>query len=340
MAPCSVGGGRVLVETHPGFAGHDPGRSHPERPARLEAVTAGVRRCQVPATWVSPRPATRQELERVHAPGYLDAMAAFCAAGGGAVDADTVVSGGSWDAAVLGAGAAVDATERLAAGEADAAFVAVRPPGHHATAARAMGFCVLNTVAVAAAALADAGESVLVVDYDAHHGNGTQAAFSTDARVTYMSLHHWPLSPGTGRPEQTGERAGAGATINIPLPAGATGDVYLAAFDEVIAPVAARVSPTWLVISAGFDAHRADPLTGLALSSGDFGALTARLAGLVPAGRRLAVLEGGYDLEALAGSTEAALAGLLGKVVTPEAVTNGGPGRDAVDAATRLHAGT
>lgn len=332
-----VTAGTILVETHPAFADHDSGRGHPERPARLGAVERGVERSGVAVHRATPRPATREELERVHTAAYLDAMERFCAAGGGAVDADTEVSTGTWEAAVLGAGSAIDAAERLASGEADAAFVAVRPPGHHATPAAAMGFCVLNNVAVGAAALAAAGERVLIVDYDAHHGNGTQDAFYADGRVTYLSLHEWPLYPGTGRLEQTGEGAGAGATINLPLPSHATGDVYLAAFDEVIAPIAARVQPTWLLISAGFDAHRADPLTGLALSSGDYGELTARLAGLVPAGRLLVMLEGGYDLDALADSTAATLAAMAGEVLRPEPLTNGGPGRDIVGAARRLH---
>jgi acetoin utilization deacetylase AcuC-like enzyme len=202
-----------------------------------------------------------------------------------------------------------------------------------------MGFCLLNTVAVGAAALAERGERVLIVDFDAHHGNGTQEAFYADGRVTYVSLHEWPLYPGTGRLDQTGEGAGTGATVNVPLPAGSTGDVYLAALDELIVPVAERAQPTWLIVSAGFDGHRADPLTGLSLSAGDFADLTARLAALVPAGRRLVVLEGGYDLAALADSVAGTVAALAGAELRPEPATNGGPGRDVVAAARRLHLG-
>ncbi|HET9690656.1 MAG TPA: histone deacetylase, partial [Acidimicrobiales bacterium] len=259
------------------------------------------------------------------------------------VDADTRVSAGSWQAAVGAAGAAVGATEALRQGQAAAAFVAVRPPGHHATPEAAMGFCLLNSVAVAAAALAAAGDRVLVVDYDAHHGNGTQDAFYADGRVTYLSLHEWPLYPGTGSLHETGAGAGAGATVNIPLPAGATGDVYLDAVDRVIAPLAARARPDWLLISAGFDAHRADPLTGLALSAADYGPLTARLAALVPPGRVVVLLEGGYDLAALEHSTAATLAGLAGatgdgrREAGGEAPSGGGPGRDMVTAAAAVH---
>ncbi len=200
-----------------------------------------------------------------------------------------------------------------------------------------MGFCLLNNVAITAAALADAGERVLIVDIDAHHGNGTQDAFYTDDRVTYVSLHQWPFYPGTGRLEETGVGAGVGATVNLPLPAGTTGDVYLAAFDEVIVPVAQRFRPTWVIISAGFDAHRADPLTDMGLSSGDYADLVGRIAGLVPAGRRLVVLEGGYDLDALADCTAACLTALAGDPQGNERATNGGPGRSTVDAARTLH---
>jgi len=200
-----------------------------------------------------------------------------------------------------------------------------------------MGFCLLNNVAIAAATLVAGGERVLVLDWDAHHGNGTQDAFWTDGRVLYVSLHQYPLYPGTGRLDDTGEGAGAGTTINVPLPAGATGDVYLAAMDDVVAPAAAAFSPTWVLVSAGYDAHRADPLTGLGLTSGDFADLTARAMELAPAGRRLFFLEGGYDLGALADSTAATLARLAGGDDRAEAASSGGPGHDAVRALVDLN---
>ena len=295
---------RVLLSTHERYLDHLTRAGHPERPARLGAVVEGIRAAGlgdavVPAI---PRAATVEELVRVHAPEHVARIEAFCAAGGGNLDPDTAASAGSWDAALLAAGAGLDAIERLGRGEADAAFCAVRPPGHHATPERAMGFCLLNNVAVAAATLVADGKRVLIVDFDAHHGNGTQDAFWDDDRVAYVSMHQWPLYPGTGALGEVGGAGAEGTTVNVPLPAGATGDLYLSAVDTLIAPLAARFAPDWVLLSAGFDAHRADPLTGLGLSAGDFAPLTARLAGLVPAGRVVAFLEGGYDLEAVGAS--------------------------------------
>jgi acetoin utilization deacetylase AcuC-like enzyme len=329
----------VLVEMHPACGAHNPGRFHPERAERLAAVHQGLEPALSAgaARRVTPRPAGKEDLLRVHDPVTVDALASFCRAGGGDIDADTAAGPDSWDAALAAAGAGLDAIERLIAGEADAAFIAVRPPGHHATPTQAMGFCLLNNVAISAARLADAGERVLIVDFDAHHGNGTQDAFYSDPRVMYVSMHQWPLYPGTGRLEQTGSGAAEGTTVNLPLPAGATGDVYLAAVDEVIVPVAERFQPTWLMVSAGFDGHRDDPLTDLGLTSGDFSELTSRLCALVPRGRRLVTLEGGYDLAALANSTAACVAALAGERLQPEAQSSGGPGRHIVDAARTLH---
>jgi acetoin utilization deacetylase AcuC-like enzyme len=330
----------VLFATHPRYLDHEAGRGHPERPARLEAVLMGAHEngfgdALIP---LEPRPATREELERVHPAAYLDAMDRFCRAGGGRIDADTGAVAASWEAAVLAAGAGVSAVEALDRAEADAAFCAVRPPGHHAGAARAMGFCLLNNVAVTAAHLAARGERVAVVDYDAHHGNGTQDLFYEDPRVLYVSIHEYPLFPGTGTLTETGRGAGEWRNLNLPVPEGTTGDVYLHAFDEVVEPVIRRFDPTWLLLSAGFDAHERDPITGLELRSGDFAALTARLVALVPAGRLVAFLEGGYDLQALADSTAAALGALVGLDVRPERPTSGGPGADVVTAARQLWA--
>ena len=326
----------VLLLTHEAFADHDTGPGHPERPARLEAVLSGIRAASVAdaITWDAPAAAPRADLERVHPALYLDAIERFCLTGGGHLDPDTAVSRASWAAAVLAAGAGITAVAALEDGRADAAFCAVRPPGHHASAKRGQGFCLINNIAVTAAALADRGERVLIFDFDAHHGNGTQDIFYGDDRVLFVSLHQSPLYPFTGSMHETGAGEGAGLTVNFPMPPTSTGDAYLAAFDEVVAPLAERFKPTWVLLSAGFDSHRYDPLAHLSLSAGDYALLTSRVMGLVPAGRRIAFLEGGYDLDALAASAGACVAALAGEVWVPrgEEATSGGPGRSVVDA--------
>lgn len=336
--------GAVLLETHEAFLDHLPGGAHPECPARLEAVLAGIEAAGVGDALVpvAPRPATRVELERVHRPAYLDAVERFCQRGGGWLDQDTAATEGSWRAAVLAAGAGPDAIERLDRGEADAGFIAVRPPGHHALGGRAMGFCLINNVAVTAAALTARGERVLIVDWDAHHGNGTQAIFYQDPRVLYVSMHQYPFYPGTGAAEETGAGPGTGYTINFPFPAGTTGDRYQAAMDQVVAGAAESFDPTWVIASAGFDAHRDDPLTDLGLRAGDYADLTGAVMALVPAGHRLAVLEGGYDLAALANSAGACVARLAGTDYRPEPATAGGAGAGVVArvAELRLPAGS
>ena len=329
----------VLFATSPKYLEHLAGIGHPERPQRLEAVLAGARRAGVADALVplEPRAATIDELTRVHPAEYVASIEAVCRSGGGKLDPDTAVVPASWDAAVLAAGAGLSAVEALRRGEGDAAFCAVRPPGHHATARDAMGFCLFNNVAVVAAHLAAQGERVAIVDYDAHHGNGTQDIFYADGSVFYVSMHQFPLYPGSGRLFERGTGAGEGTTLNLPFPPGTTGDVYLAAVDSVVVPALELFAPTWLVISAGFDAHVRDPLTDLALTSGDFARLTDRLCSLVPKGRRLAVLEGGYDLQALESSAAAALAVLAGQRSVPdEPASSGGPGMRVVEAAIEL----
>jgi acetoin utilization deacetylase AcuC-like enzyme len=201
-----------------------------------------------------------------------------------------------------------------------------------------MGFCLVNNVAVAAAALAEQNERVLIVDFDVHHGNGTQAIFWNDPRVLYVSTHQWPAFPGTGRAEDTGGPGAPGLTINVPLPAGATGDVAIAAFDEIVAPSVQAFAPTWVLLSAGFDAHRDDPLADLAWSAGDYADLTLAIMAHAPGpGRVVAFLEGGYDLGALGRSAGAMVSALAGQRWHPEAPTHGGPGRELVEQIARTH---
>ncbi len=315
----------VLLGYDEVFHHHDPGRSHPERPERLDAVLEGIALAGVAEDTVpfSPRPATTAELERVHTAAHLASIKALSGAGGGSIDQDTVVSAGSYEAALFAAGAGLDAVERLRRGEASAAFCIVRPPGHHATANRASGFCLFNNLAVAAAALLEVGERVLVLDWDAHHGSGTQDLFYNESELLFVSLHQFPFYPGSGSVEENGLGLGRGTTINIPLPAGTAGDAYRLAFDEVVLPAAEAFSPTWVLVSCGFDAHRDDPLTDLGLSAGDFADLTRRVVQLGHPGRRVLFLEGGYDLEALALSAGATVAALVGSDFRPERQTSG-----------------
>ncbi len=274
----------VLWITDDRFLDHDTGRAHPERPARLRAVIDGVRRADLSDALVptEPRMATDAELLSVHHPSVLDSVQQVTQAGGGRLDPDTVLSAESEAAARLAAGAGLAAIEALDDGAADAAFCAVRPPGHHATPVRSMGFCMFNSAAVCARALAERGEKVLLVDYDAHHGNGTQDIFWEDSRVMYVSWHQYPFYPGTGGLLERGEAAGAGTTINLPMPAGATGDAYHRGWEEAVLPAVDAFDPDWLVLSAGFDAHRADPLTSLGLAAGDLPTSPMRSFGWYP----------------------------------------------------------
>jgi acetoin utilization deacetylase AcuC-like enzyme len=329
----------LLVATDPAFALHDTGPGHPERARRLEAVVLGpeVAGLADAVRLLEPREATAAELGRVHPRDYLEALERFCTAGGGDIDGDTRASAGSWRAGKLAAGAGLAAVEALRRGEGDAAFLAVRPPGHHALAARPMGFCLINNIAVVAANLAEQGERVLILDWDAHHGNGTEAIFWDDPRVLYVSTHQYgSFYPGTGALDDVGGPGARGMTLNLPFPAGATGDVYLRALDEVVAPAVEAFAPTWVLVSAGYDAHRADPLTDLGLSAGDFADIARRVAAFPPGpGRLVLFLEGGYDLDALTTSVGASLAAVLDAPYRPEEATSGGPGAHVVDAARR-----
>ena len=325
----------MLIVVEPLEAGSHDDPGHPERPARIGAAMQGVDDLHLGSDLlvVGAEPASVEHLVRVHTPGHLDRLERLSAAGGGAIDQDTYASHTSWHDARMAAGAGLVAVEAATAHDAPA-FVPVRPPGHHAVADRAMGFCLLNNVAVTAGALREVGERVLIVDWDVHHGNGTQDVFWDDPDVLYVSTHQWPAYPGSGRADEVGGPSGRGATVNVPLPPGATGDVVRRAFDVLVTPVVEAFSPTWVLVSAGFDAHRSDPLADLALSAGDFAALTATVAAYAPApGRLVLFLEGGYDLVALRASVAASLGQLVGADPTDEAPTSGGPGTEQVDVA-------
>ncbi len=308
---------------------------HPERRGRLDAALSGIERAGLSdaVEMHEPRLATIEELERVHTAEYLRQLEQFCVRGGGDLDPDTYAASGSWDTARRAAGAVLDAVDALERGDADVAFAAGRPPGHHAVPDRAMGFCLFNNVSVAAAQLADRGQRVAIVDWDVHHGNGTQDIFYDDPRVLYVSTHESPLYPGTGRAAEMGGATAPRSNLNLPFPAGTRGDVYRRALDEVIAPVVTEFAPDWLFISAGFDGHRNDPLAGLELTSADYADFAVRLQALAPARRTVVVLEGGYDLDALSLSTGATLAALIGEGFRPEEASNGAVGEAVVAAA-------
>ena len=329
----------VIVATHDLCWLHDPGEGHPERPDRLTAVRHGIRAAGLDeaVTWLEATDASRDALERVHPAQVLDDLVLRCAQGPMAIDPDTHVSSDSAAAAWKAAGAGLDLIAALDRGEADAGWSVVRPPGHHALPSRQMGFCLVNNVAVAARSLADRGERVAIVDIDAHHGNGTQDIFYDDPTVLFVSLHQYPWYPYTGAPDEVGGGPGRGFNVNVPMPSSATGEAYRLAFDEVVLPALARFAPTWILVSAGFDGHRADPLTELSLTSADYSDLVIELIELVPAGRRLLFLEGGYDLQALSDCSGAVTARLMGEWFRPETPSVGGPGAGSIEAIRRLH---
>ncbi len=329
----------LLVATHDLCWRHDPGRGHPERPDRLTAVQRGIEAAGLDdaITWIEATDAPPEAVIGVHPAELLDALDRLSEAGGGAIDADTMVSAASSKAARKAAGAGLDLIERLERGEAAAGWSVVRPPGHHATANVPMGFCLLNNVAVAARSLVDRGERVAIVDIDAHHGNGTQDIFYDEPDVLFISFHQFPLYPGTGRPDEIGTERAAHRTVNIALPPYTPSRAYREGVADVVAPIMADFDPTWLLVSLGFDAHRADPITDLGLTASDFADIVNDLCAFAPPGRRLFFLEGGYDLDALADSAGAVAAVLVGESHRPEKPSDGEGGADAVGLAKRIH---
>ena len=281
---------------------HDPGRGHPERPDRLRVLLDRWRDA-AGFTRIAARPATEDELARVHDPRHVARVASTAGHARVVFDADTTASAQSYDAARLAAGGLVDLCDAVRAGQVENGFAFVRPPGHHAERARAMGFCLFNNVAVAAAALRAAGVGrVCIVDWDLHHGNGTQHSFDDDPSVLYVSTHQYGIYPGTGAIDEVGLGAAAGRTLNLPFPAGFGDAEFARAFDEVIIPIARQFAPDFVLVSAGFDCDGRDPLGGLNVTPAGFtmmGAACRRLAEETADGRLVAVLEGGYDLDAI-----------------------------------------
>jgi acetoin utilization deacetylase AcuC-like enzyme len=302
----------------PRFLDHDTGE-HIENAVRLPAIDRELEHQDLIAGRpdVPFGPADLVDVERVHNPWYVEAIERAADQGGGWLDHDTYLSPASYDVALLAAGAAVAAVDAALDGTAARSFVVARPPGHHATPERGMGFCLLNNVAIAAAhALARGLTRVLIVDWDVHHGNGTQDAFYDTDQVLFFSTHQYPFYPGTGAAAETGIGQGEGFTINVPLPAGQRDDTYVRLFDERLLPAAQHYRPELILISAGYDAHVDDPLGGMRLTEPGFAALTERVAALAAAhaaNRLVAFLEGGYDPPALGRSVAATLRVLDGE---------------------------
>ena len=328
------------------FVEHRAPSGHPERPARAEAVreallAAGIER----GTRVATRFASDDELARVHAASHLEHLAKIIPGHTGWIDPDTYFSPKSWDAARAAAGSTCQLALDVLAGALDHGIAVVRPPGHHATRDRAMGFCLLNNVAAAAAAARAAGAArVAIVDWDVHHGNGTQDIFWDDPSVLYLSVHQYPYYPGSGAPTEIGGPAARGATVNVGLPGGAGDADYAAVFDHVFLPAIASFRPDLVLISAGFDAFEHDPLAGMRVTHAGFAAMAQRLRAIADrhaAGRLVAVLEGGYDLDGLAGGMSRVLASLVtpadaAQVIAPLPVVGGV--RAAIDATLAAHA--
>ena len=311
--------GRVGFVYDPRYLGHEMGRSHPESPERLRTICAQL---QSSGTWsrlhqLTPRRAERQWVELIHDPSYVDRLERRSPANGYAsLDPDTSMSPGTLEAAFLATGGALAAVDAMMNGDIDQAFCAIRPPGHHAEADRAMGFCFFNTVAIAARYIQQhyGVQRVLIVDWDVHHGNGTQHAFYDDASVMFFSTHQFPYYPGTGRATETGEGQGKGLTINVPFSGGQGDDEYREVFQKVLVPAADAFQPEFVLISAGFDAHRDDPLASMELTEQGYAELTRIVASIAKnfsGGRILACLEGGYHLQALAKSVDHHLLALL-----------------------------
>lgn len=297
--------------SHPDYLRHQTGRHHPEEPARLTAILRHLETTGVAADLVRGEPAEPSPtwLTTAHSPDYVRAIEEACTRGVRALDPDTYISPESYRAALLAVGGALLGVDQVMAGTVASAFVALRPPGHHAERDRAMGFCLFNNVAIAAryAQQRYGLKRILIVDWDVHHGNGTQQAFEDDPTVLFFSSHQFPFYPGTGRASERGTGAGLGYTINVPLAAGCGDHEYQEVFEKILYPAACEFQPDMVLISAGFDAHSDDPLASMNLTEYGYERLTnlvRDIAERYSEGRIVSLLEGGYHLEALARSVE------------------------------------
>ena len=307
---------------------HRGPEGHPESPDRLHAVSQAISRFAEQLEVVPPRPAENEEILRVHGADYLRELEQAVASAPGRLDPDTYVSEASLEVARLAAGGAIELARRVARGEARSGLAAVRPPGHHAETGHAMGFCLLNNVAIAARALQveDRVERILILDWDVHHGNGTQHFFEDDPSVLYLSTHQFPYYPGTGDVREAGTGRGVGTTVNVPMPAGCGDAEYVGSLQRVLVPVAREFAPDMILVSCGFDAHRDDPLASMQLSGDGFLAMT-RLVRTVARelcqDRTAFILEGGYAPSGLSEGTSALFEGLL--EAEPPALTEAPP---------------
>ncbi|MBC2593157.1 histone deacetylase [Ruficoccus amylovorans] len=310
---------RTALFQHPDFVHHETGPDHPECLERYRAIIDALENSSLQSElqWHLAEPATLEQLEANHDRDYIRHVEEACLAGTGQFDkGETRVSHESFQVARLAAGAAVGAVDAVLAGACDNAFCALRPPGHHAERAKAMGFCLFNNVAIAArhARKAHGLDRVFILDWDIHHGNGTQHSFYDDGQVFFCSLHQYPFYPGTGNADEQGIGAGKGTTLNLPLPPRTKGDTYQNLLAGPVADAVAGFRPDLLLVSAGFDAHRDDPMAHMDLTEEDFGAMTRTARALADehcGGRLVSVLEGGYEHKALAASVKAHLRSLL-----------------------------